>query len=327
MARSRRTRVRLPGIYGPGRSALDRVAEGKAHRIDLAGQVFSRAHVEDIASGVIAALEAPAGAYNLADDYPCSQNLVIEEACRLLGLEPPPLQSLDEAGLSPQARAFYSRTAGSRTARRSGCLAGLRPTRAIARGCAPSAPAPRPAPPAPIRRRRASSSDSFRARSRTHRDHRDHCVEIGGAARAELADQLEIEREGHHRAGQREKSERAEIARVERQHRRPGGDECRKPVEQRAVEHGPGEQHHDRAGASRPASPGARSRPRAVTMPAAVSARPSHTRPCICADCASCASSSVVPARPTAPPSRKRGVIRSPNTKCASTALVGIISA
>jgi nucleoside-diphosphate-sugar epimerase len=105
---------RLPGIYGPpfqnhmGRSALDRVREGKPHRIDLPGQVFSRVHVEDIASGVIAALDAPAGAYNLADDLPCSQNAVIEEACRLLGLEPPPLQALDEAGLSPRARAFYA---------------------------------------------------------------------------------------------------------------------------------------------------------------------------------------------------------------------------
>ena len=39
---------RLPGIYGPGRSALDRVAEGKGHRIDLPVQVFSRVHVDDI---------------------------------------------------------------------------------------------------------------------------------------------------------------------------------------------------------------------------------------------------------------------------------------
>ena len=38
---------RLPGIYGPGRSAIERVREGKAHRIDLPGQVFSRIHVDD----------------------------------------------------------------------------------------------------------------------------------------------------------------------------------------------------------------------------------------------------------------------------------------
>jgi len=98
---------RLPGIYGPGRSALDRVREGRAHRIDLPGQVFSRVHVEDIAAGVISAFDAPPGAYNLADDLPASQNAVIEEACRLLGCAPPALRSLEEAGLSPQARAFY----------------------------------------------------------------------------------------------------------------------------------------------------------------------------------------------------------------------------
>ena len=99
---------RLPGIYGTGRSTLDRVRDGKAHRIDLPGQVFSRVHVDDIAAGVIAALDAPPGAYNLADDLPCSQNAVIEEACRLLGLPLLPLQSLDEAGLSPMALAFYA---------------------------------------------------------------------------------------------------------------------------------------------------------------------------------------------------------------------------
>ncbi len=101
---------RLPGIYGPGRSALDKVREGSAHRIDLPGQVFSRIHVDDIVAGVVNALEgdAPPGAYNLADDLPASHNAVTEEACRLLGLDPPPLQTMDEAGLSPMARGFYA---------------------------------------------------------------------------------------------------------------------------------------------------------------------------------------------------------------------------
>ena len=101
---------RLPGIYGPGRSAFDRIASGKTHRIDLPDQVFSRVHVEDIASGVMAAMtgDAPAGAYNLADDLPASHNAVVEEACRLLGVDPPPMQSMDEAGLSEMARGFYA---------------------------------------------------------------------------------------------------------------------------------------------------------------------------------------------------------------------------
>ena len=135
---------RLPGIYGPGRSALDRVRAGKAHRIDLPEQVFSRVHVDDLASGVVAGIGGPPGAWNLADDLPASQNAVIEEACRLLGVEPPPLQSLDEAGLSPQARAFYAenrRVANGKAKR----LLGWRPRfrtfreglRALAEGCAP----------------------------------------------------------------------------------------------------------------------------------------------------------------------------------------------
>lgn len=101
---------RLPGIYGPGRSALDRVREGKARRIDVPGQVFSRVHVDDIVGGVSAAInsDAPEGAYNLADDLPASGNAVTEEACRLLGVDPPPMQTLEEADLSPMARGFYS---------------------------------------------------------------------------------------------------------------------------------------------------------------------------------------------------------------------------
>lgn len=100
--------LRLPGIYGPGRSALEQVAEGRAHRIDLPGQVFSRVHVADIAAGVVAALDGPAGAYNLADDLPAAQNAVVEHACRLLRRPLPPLLPPEQAGLSPQARAFYT---------------------------------------------------------------------------------------------------------------------------------------------------------------------------------------------------------------------------
>lgn len=100
--------LRLPGIYGPGRSALERVEVGLAKRIDLPGQVFSRVHVDDIVSAALLALDAPSGAYNIADDEPASQNEVIQQACRLLGQSLPPLQTLDEAQLSPMARAFYA---------------------------------------------------------------------------------------------------------------------------------------------------------------------------------------------------------------------------
>ena len=99
---------RLPGIYGPGRSVFERVAAGTVQRIDMPGQVFSRVHVDDIVSGVLAALDAPAEIYNLADHCPASQNRVIEEACRLLHRPPPPLLTLERANLSPMARGFYA---------------------------------------------------------------------------------------------------------------------------------------------------------------------------------------------------------------------------
>ena len=97
---------RLPGIYGPGRSALERVREGRAHLVDRADQVFSRVHVDDIVSGVLAAFEAPAGVYNLVDDRPCSQNEVVRYAARLLGVQPPPVVPVES--LSPMAQGFYA---------------------------------------------------------------------------------------------------------------------------------------------------------------------------------------------------------------------------
>ena len=97
---------RLPGIYGPGRSALDRVREGRAHLVDAPDQVFSRIHVEDVVAGLIASFTAQPGVYNLADDAPCAQNEVIARACALLGALLPVKATL--ADLSPQARAFYA---------------------------------------------------------------------------------------------------------------------------------------------------------------------------------------------------------------------------
>jgi hypothetical protein len=117
---------RLPGIYGPGRSPLDRVRLGEAVRVDAPGHCFSRIHVDDIVAAVVLALEGPAGAYNLADDLPASQAAVIAHAAALLGLPPPPLVPLAQAPLSPQARAFYAehRRVASGKARR---LLGWRP--------------------------------------------------------------------------------------------------------------------------------------------------------------------------------------------------------
>ena len=100
---------RLAGIYGPGRNALEAVRSGKAKRIDLPDQVFGRIHVEDIARTLEASMKTPRPGriYNVSDDHPAAPADVIEFACGLLGLAPPPLQSMDDAELSPMARSFY----------------------------------------------------------------------------------------------------------------------------------------------------------------------------------------------------------------------------
>src|SRR3546814_6586991 len=77
-------------------------------RIDLPGQVFSRIHVDDIVAGTIAGLDGPPGIYNISDDLPASQNFIVEYGSALLDVAPPPLLSLEQAGLSAQARAFYA---------------------------------------------------------------------------------------------------------------------------------------------------------------------------------------------------------------------------
>ena len=104
------TIFRLPGIYGPGRSALDRLRAGEARRIIAPGQVFSRIHVDDLAAGLAASIQRPraGGIYNLCDDQPCPNAEVIAYAAQLLGLPVPPEVPLAEAGLSAAAQRFYA---------------------------------------------------------------------------------------------------------------------------------------------------------------------------------------------------------------------------
>ncbi|MEQ8602233.1 MAG: SDR family oxidoreductase [Marivibrio sp.] len=100
---------RLAGIYGPGRSALDTVRQGKARRIVKPGQVFSRIHMEDIARVLEASVDRPhdGAAYNVCDDEAAPPQDVIAHACELLGETPPPEIPFDEAELSDMAKSFY----------------------------------------------------------------------------------------------------------------------------------------------------------------------------------------------------------------------------
>lgn len=100
---------RLPGIYGPGRSALDRVTSDKARAIIKEGQVFSRVHVEDIARCLMASLERPnpGRVYHPCDDWPAPPQDVLFHAADLLGVARPRAVPFEEAELSKMAQRFY----------------------------------------------------------------------------------------------------------------------------------------------------------------------------------------------------------------------------
>jgi nucleoside-diphosphate-sugar epimerase len=101
---------RLPGIYGPGRSAFDRLRTGEARRIVKPGLVHARVHVDDIASALEASLARPnAGRiYNICDDTPTPPQEVITYAAQMIGVAAPPEQPYAPGIVPPQAERFYT---------------------------------------------------------------------------------------------------------------------------------------------------------------------------------------------------------------------------
>ena len=102
--------LRLAGIYGPGRNALEKLQRGEARRIVKPGQVFNRIHVDDIAAVAIRLIEAggTGGTWNVADEEPAPPEDVIAFAAELLGVAPPPIEDFAGARLTPMARSFYA---------------------------------------------------------------------------------------------------------------------------------------------------------------------------------------------------------------------------
>ena len=104
---------RLAGIYGPGRGPFEKLRAGRAQRVVKPGQVFSRIHVDDIATVLAASIARPApppypAVYNVCDDEAAPPEDVIAHAARLLGLPVPPAVPFEAADLSPMARSFYA---------------------------------------------------------------------------------------------------------------------------------------------------------------------------------------------------------------------------
>lgn len=105
---SRFATVRLSGIYGPQRNALHRVLNGQTFSLHRAGAVTSRIHVDDIVAGLksIIGKSGGWGAFNMADDLPCSPAIVTDYACQLLGLPALPRKDPEDRDVSPSAKSF-----------------------------------------------------------------------------------------------------------------------------------------------------------------------------------------------------------------------------
>jgi nucleoside-diphosphate-sugar epimerase len=101
--------LRLAGIYGPGRSAFDKLRDGTARRIVKPNQVFNRIHVDDIGRVTqLAAQRKLAGVYNLSDDEPAPPQDLVTYAAGLMGVPPPAEVPFEEAQMTEMARSFYS---------------------------------------------------------------------------------------------------------------------------------------------------------------------------------------------------------------------------
>ena len=100
---------RLPALYGPGRSPLDKLRAGTARIVRKPGQVFNRVHVDDAVSGLFASMARPrpGAAYTLCDDEPAPADVVMEGAAARLGLPRPPEVDLDDPSVSDGMRRFY----------------------------------------------------------------------------------------------------------------------------------------------------------------------------------------------------------------------------
>lgn len=97
------TSLRAAGIYGPGRSLVERLRRGEARVFGDGSAHISRIHVFDLISAIVAAADRSIeGPVNCGDDDPAPFGQVLDAAAALLGLPPPP--RVDPATLSPMTR-------------------------------------------------------------------------------------------------------------------------------------------------------------------------------------------------------------------------------
>ena len=100
---------RLAGIYGPNRNIKERLVKGLVKNIFKEGQFFSRIHVEDIANILNLSMNniTKNKIYNLADDFSCNLNVIIEYLCEKNSLIKPAQIDFDDMSLDYKKESFF----------------------------------------------------------------------------------------------------------------------------------------------------------------------------------------------------------------------------
>ena len=107
--------LRLPGIYGPGRSPLAAIRSGDVTPVDQPGQMFCRIHVDDLAGACWHLMHRAAAGQrptvvNISDNRPASRLELQRFAAELLGCTLPAAIPFREAQatMSPMALSFWA---------------------------------------------------------------------------------------------------------------------------------------------------------------------------------------------------------------------------
>ena len=100
---------RLAGIYGPNRNIKERITKGLVKNIFKEGQFFSRIHVDDIANILNLSMNniTKNKIYNLADDFSCNLNVVINYLCEKNSLIKPEQINFDDMSLDYKKESFF----------------------------------------------------------------------------------------------------------------------------------------------------------------------------------------------------------------------------
>ena len=100
----------MPGIYGPGRSVIDKFKKQEVVEILKEGHFFSRVHVEDIATAIAKSLNksTPGEIFNICDDLPTESHKVLRYAAKLMNVKNFKSLNFDDPKISSKIKSFYN---------------------------------------------------------------------------------------------------------------------------------------------------------------------------------------------------------------------------